>query len=132
MRSCKLLLIISIVAIACLFSCSKATTEQAQKDLDRVIGIYDGYYEVLTKNMPNPTAGLKASQEYINVHKKELSDLAKSINKNPKANQLIEKFQADLKDKSYKKGKELGKSYAKYIKDISQQMDQMTKALSGE
>jgi len=112
-------------------SCKRGSVEDAQKDLNSVMSIYEGYFSVLDQNKANPEAGIKASQEYVNSKKAELASLAARINRNPRAVDLMDKFQSDLTERSSQKGRELAPVYSGFKSDLEQQMRDMATAAGG-
>lgn len=127
-----LVVCVALAVAAMCVSCKQGTTEDAQKDLDGITKIYDGFYSTLESNKGNPEAGVKAAQKYVDEKKGELSVIAKRLNRNPKAIPLIEKFSQEMQEKSRNKGRELGVSYVKYKGELGNMMNEFAKAMGGQ
>ena len=130
LKRCTMIVLVGAVILT-VCSCKRGTAEDAQKDLNSVMSIYEGYFSVLDQNKANPEAGIKASQEYVNSKKAELASLAARINRNPKAGDLMDKFQSDLTERSSQKGRELAPVYSGFKSDLEQQMRDMATAAGG-
>lgn len=130
LKRCTMIVLAGAVILT-VCSCKRGSVEDAQKDLNSVMSIYEGYFSVLDQNKASPEAGIKASQEYVNSKKAELASLADRINRNPRAVDLMDKFQSDLTERSSQKGRELAPVYSGFKSDLEQQMRDMATAAGG-